>query len=67
MKGKYKSISEFLRLVISVDEFLVNKLHRVVGARLFMDLHTTVVVHPFIISSIEGNCDLDSSVEAEAS
>ena len=67
MKGAYKSVSEFLRVIISLDELLVSKLHRYLGARLFMDLYTMVVVSPFIISSIEGHCNSDSSGKAEAS
>ena len=67
MKGTYKSVSELLRLIISLDEFLVNKFYRYLGARLFMDLYTMLVVSPFIISSREGHSSSDSSGEAEAS
>jgi len=66
MKGMYKSVSELLRL-ISLDQFLVNKLYRYLGARLFMDLYTILVVSSFIISSIEGHSNLDSSGEIDAS
>ena len=45
----------------------MNKLHRYLSARVFMDLYTMLVVSPFIISSIEGHSNLDSSEEAEAS
>ena len=54
-------------MIISLDELLVNKFHRYVGVRVFMDLYTMVAAFPFIISSIEGNSNLDSSREAEAS
>ena len=67
MKGTYKSVSEFLKVMISLDEFLVNELHRYIGASLFVDFYTMVAVSPFIISSIEGHCNLESSGEAEAS
>ena len=43
MKKKFQKknyYSELLSLIISLDEFLVNKLHRYLGARLFMDLYT---------------------------
>ena len=40
---------------------LVNKLHRYVSARLFIDFYTMVVVSPFIIPSIEGHCNLHLS------
>ena len=57
MKGTYKSVSEFLRVMISLDDLLVNKLRRYVGASLFVDLYT---VSSFMITSIEGHCSLDS-------
>ena len=46
--------------------FLASKLHRYMGAGLFMDLYTMVIVSPFIISLIEGHCNLGSSGYAEA-
>ena len=52
--------------MICLDEFLAHALHRQMGARLFMDLHTMVVVSSFIISSIEVNYNLARSGEAEA-
>ena len=54
-------------MIVSLDEFLVNKVHRYLGARLFMDLYTMIVVSPFIILSMIGHSNLDSSGEAEAS
>ena len=61
MKETYKSASEFLRVIISLDELLVNKLHSSLGAGLLMDLYTMVVVSPYTISSTEGHCNLDGS------
>ena len=54
-------------MIISLDEFLVNKLQRCVGARLRMDLYTMVVVSPFVVSLMEGRCNLGSCGEAKAS
>ena len=59
MKGTYKSVLELLRLIISLDEFLVNKLPRNLGARLFISCLS------FLILLIEGHSNLGDSGEAE--
>ena len=45
----------------------MNKLHRYMDARFFIDLYTILVVSSFIISSKEGQSNLDGSRESEAS
>ena len=67
MKETYTSVSEVLKVIISIYEFLVSNLQRQVGARLFMNLYSKVVVSPFRISSIEGHYNIDSKGEAKAS
>ena len=54
-------------MIVSLDEFLVNKLHRYLVARSVMDLFTMLAVSPFTISSLVGHSNLHSSAEAEAS
>ena len=66
-RGTRKSVSEFLNLIVSREEFFEKIFERYVGARPFMDLKTMLAVSRLIISAIVGHFSFCIRASAGAS